>query len=43
MLAGSTIDGIMEPEEGKVLVTLIKALVRATQQEKELGVPQAKF
>jgi pyrroline-5-carboxylate reductase len=35
--AGCTIDGIMELEEGKLRVTLIKAVVRATQRAKELG------
>src|SRR6266849_2508222 len=35
--AGCTIDGIMELEEGKLRVTLIKAVVRATQRAKELA------
>jgi pyrroline-5-carboxylate reductase len=35
--AGCTIDGIMELEEGKLRVTLIKAVVKATQRAKELG------
>ncbi len=34
--AGCTIDGIMELEEGKLRVTLIKAVVRATKRAKEL-------
>jgi pyrroline-5-carboxylate reductase len=34
--AGCTIDGIMELEEGKLRVTLIKAVVKATQRAKEL-------
>ncbi len=34
--AGCTIDGIMELEEGGLRVTLIKAVVRATQRAKEL-------
>src|SRR6185437_5188376 len=36
-LAGCTIDGIMELEEGKLRVTLIKAVVRAVQRAKELA------
>lgn len=34
--AGCTIDGILELEEGKLRVTLIKAVVRATQRAREL-------
>jgi pyrroline-5-carboxylate reductase len=34
--AGCTIDGIMELEEGKLRVTLIKAVVKATQRAGEL-------
>lgn len=34
--AGCTIDGIMELEEGKLRVTLIKAVMRATQRAREL-------
>jgi pyrroline-5-carboxylate reductase len=34
--AGCTIDGILELEEGGLRVTLIKAVVRATQRAKEL-------
>lgn len=34
--AGCTIDGIMELEEGKLRVTLIKAVMKATQRAKEL-------
>ena len=34
--AGCTVDGIMELEEGKLRVTLIKAVVRASQRAKEL-------
>ncbi|MGO9083858.1 MAG: pyrroline-5-carboxylate reductase [Candidatus Sulfotelmatobacter sp.] len=34
--AGCTIDAIMELEEGKLRVTLIKAVVKATQRAKEL-------
>ena len=34
--AGCTVDGIMELEEGKLRVTLIKAVVKATQRAKEL-------
>jgi pyrroline-5-carboxylate reductase len=34
--AGCTIDGIMELEDGKVRVTLIKAIVKATERAKEL-------
>jgi pyrroline-5-carboxylate reductase len=35
--AGCTIDGILELEEGKLRVTLIKAVVKATQRAKELA------
>ena len=35
--AGCTIDAIMELEEGKLRVTLIKAVVRAAQRAKELA------
>lgn len=38
--AGCTIDGILELEEGKLRVTLIKAVVRATQRAKELLVEE---
>jgi len=34
--AGCTIDGIMELEDGKLRVTLIKAVVKATQRAREL-------
>ena len=34
--AGCTIDGILELEEGKLRVTLIKAVVKATQRAAEL-------
>ncbi len=34
--AGCTIDGLLELEEGKLRVTLIKAVVKATQRAKEL-------
>ena len=34
--AGCTIDGILELEEGKLRVTLIKAVVKATQRAGEL-------
>jgi pyrroline-5-carboxylate reductase len=34
--AGSTVDGILELEDGKVRVTLIKAVMKATQRAKEL-------
>ena len=34
--AGCTIDGILELEEGGLRVTLIKAVVRATERAKEL-------
>jgi pyrroline-5-carboxylate reductase len=35
--AGCTIDGILELEEGKLRVTLIKAVVKATQRAQELA------
>jgi len=35
--AGCTIDGIMELEEGKLRVTLIKAVMKAAQRAKELA------
>ena len=38
--AGCTIDGIMELEEGKLRVTLIKAVVKAAQRAKELAYGQ---
>jgi pyrroline-5-carboxylate reductase len=34
--AGCTIDGILELEEGKLRVTLIKAVVKATSRAGEL-------
>ena len=34
--AGCTIDGILELEEGKLRVTLIKAVVKAAERAKEL-------
>jgi pyrroline-5-carboxylate reductase len=34
--AGCTIDGILELEDGGLRVTLIKAVVRATQRAREL-------
>jgi pyrroline-5-carboxylate reductase len=34
--AGCTIDGILELEEGGLRVTLIKAVVRATERAREL-------
>jgi pyrroline-5-carboxylate reductase len=37
--AGCTVDGIMELEEGKLRVTLIKAVVKAAQRAKELANP----
>jgi pyrroline-5-carboxylate reductase len=39
--AGCTIDGILELEEGGLRVTLIKAVVKATQRAKELLVTDA--
>lgn len=38
--AGCTIDGILELEEGKLRVTLIKAVVKATQRARELLLDQ---
>lgn len=35
--AGCTVDGLMELEEGKLRVTLVKAVVRATERARELG------
>jgi pyrroline-5-carboxylate reductase len=35
--AGCTVDGLMELEEGKLRVTLIKAVVKATQRARELA------
>jgi len=35
--AGCTVDGLMELEEGKLRVTLIRAVVKATQRAKELA------
>ena len=35
--AGCAIEGILELEEGKLRVTLIKAVVKATQRAKELA------
>jgi pyrroline-5-carboxylate reductase len=35
--AGCTVDGLMELEEGKLRVTLIKAVVKASQRAKELA------
>ena len=37
--AGCTVDGLMELEEGKLRVTLIKAVVKASQRAKELAFP----
>lgn len=34
--AGCTIDGLMELEEGKLRVTLIKAVVKAAERAREL-------
>jgi pyrroline-5-carboxylate reductase len=39
--AGCTIDGIMELEDGKVRVTLIKAVVKATERAKQLMFDQS--
>jgi pyrroline-5-carboxylate reductase len=39
--AGCTIDGILELEDGKVRVTLIKAVVKATERAKELMFDEA--
>ena len=36
LLKGCTIDGIMELEEGRLRVTLIKAVVKAAQRAREL-------
>jgi len=38
--AGCTIDGLMELEEGKARVTLIKAVVKATERARDLVVPE---
>jgi len=38
--AGCTIDGLMELEDGKLRVTLIKAVVKATERAKELYVEE---
>ncbi len=38
--AGCTVDGILELEEGKLRVTLIKAVVKATERAKELLVAE---
>jgi pyrroline-5-carboxylate reductase len=38
--AGCTIDGLLELEEGKLRVTLIKAVVKATERAKELYVEE---
>jgi pyrroline-5-carboxylate reductase len=38
--AGCTIDGLMELEEGKLRVTLIKAVVQATKRAKSLRIPE---
>ena len=35
--AGCTVDGLMELEEGKLRVTLLKAVVKATERARELG------
>ena len=35
--AGCTVDGLMELEEGKLRVTLLKAVVRATERSRELA------
>lgn len=35
--AGCTVDGLMELEEGKLRVTLLKAVVRAAERARELG------
>ena len=35
--AGCTVDGLMELEEGRLRVTLLKAVVRATERSRELG------
>lgn len=38
--AGCTIDGLMELEDGKIRVTLIKAVVKAAERARELAGPQ---
>jgi pyrroline-5-carboxylate reductase len=38
--AGCTIDGLLELEEGKLRVTLIKAVVKATERAKELYIEE---
>jgi pyrroline-5-carboxylate reductase len=35
--AGCTVDGLMELEEGKLRVTLLKAVVKATERARQLG------
>jgi len=35
--AGCTVDGLMELEEGRLRVTLLKAVVKATERARELG------
>ena len=40
--AGCTIDGLLELEEGKLRVTLIKAVVKAAERAKELFTDSAK-
>ena len=35
--AGCTVDGLMELEEGKLRVTLLKAVVKATERAQELS------
>ncbi|MGE0707382.1 MAG: pyrroline-5-carboxylate reductase [Planctomycetota bacterium] len=37
--AGCTVDGLMELEEGKLRVTLLKAVVKATERARELAPP----
>jgi pyrroline-5-carboxylate reductase len=37
--AGCTVDGLMELEEGKLRVTLLKAVVKATERARALGAP----
>ena len=39
--AGCTIDGLMALEEGKLRVTLIKAVLAATKRSKSLRAPQS--
>jgi pyrroline-5-carboxylate reductase len=41
--AGCTIDGLMELEEGKLRVTLIKAVVKAAERARELVNVQTKI